>query len=93
MSVQLHGTSATWLPAADPNVSVATYPIDGKRFTPQELRTAVGGFTQIIRLPHWWLVIHDEGAVNGSPLNIVATRIAGVPIFGDVLLSPLPWID
>jgi len=88
----LSGTNAVWLPAEDPDFSLLITPANGKEFTLDELQDAVGGYTELVRLPHWWLVVNDESAINGSPLNHVATAIAGQPIFGDALVSPLPWI-
>jgi len=88
----LSGTSAVWIPAEDPDASVLIKPANGKEFTLKELQTAVGGYTELVRLLHWWLVVNDESAINGSPLNLPATSMAGQPIFGDVLVSPLPWI-
>ena len=88
----LSGTSAVWIPVEDTNASVLLKPANGTEFTLKELQTAVDGHVELVRLTHWWLVVNDESAINGSPLNIPATTMAGQPIFGDVLISPLPWI-
>ena len=90
--VHLHPETAVWFPAEDPNLSVSVSPENGTNFTLKELQTAVGGRIDIVSLPHWLLIVNDEGALNGSPMNLIATCLAGQPIFGDVLLSPIPWV-
>jgi len=48
----LSGTSAVWIPAEDPDASVLIKPANGKEFTLKELQTAVGGYTELVRLLH-----------------------------------------
>jgi hypothetical protein len=92
MDIPLNGMGAVWLPAGDPSSCHLCFPTDGEEFTFDELKIAVDGIFDVVQVGHWCLVVNDESAINGSPSNHIATGIAGQPIFGDVLVSPLAWV-
>ena len=55
------------------------------------LQQAVGGLIESVRLPHpyddFFMWAHEEALMTPFPvLNHRATRMAGVPIYGDVVL-------
>lgn len=62
------------------------------------LQAAVGGYIEVIRVKHGWLVVDEEGQLKGYEPNIVATRIfneagrVGV-IVGDAVLALPNEID
>ena len=63
---------ATLLPVDGPPVFVA--PRTGDRFSLQELRTFVGGYIEAVRLnPDEWLIVNEEGKLEGLPVNTFAT--------------------
>ncbi len=92
MTLPANRMGAVWLPADDPSSSLLWFPNDGREFTCDELKIAVGGIFDVLSLNHWCIVVNDKGAINGSPLNHIASCIAGQPIYGDVLVSPLVWV-
>lgn len=64
-------------------------PKNGSDYSLPELNKFVGGYIEIVRLPTRTkriLVVNEEGAINGMPLNPQATAMAGQPIYGDVLV-------
>ena len=49
---------------------------------------------EIVRLPHeHCLIVDDEGAVNGSPYNPMASALYGGAIFGTALLGQIAHSD
>lgn len=79
------------------------YPANGKSFTLEELRGFVGGTIdmQLLRKENKWLVVNDNGKLDGLPINEIASEIwrKEYPIekfpynndgliVGNVLLSP-----
>lgn len=65
---------------------VEVNPENGKDFKLNELQKIVGGYIEILYLKSGnILVVNDEGAINGSCINLRASKIYGSPIFGDVL--------
>lgn len=61
-------------------------PKNGKDFSLKELQCIVGGYIEIVHLKDGnILVVNDEGAINGSRINIRASKIYGSYLFGDVL--------
>lgn len=61
-------------------------PKNGKDFSLKELQSIVGGYIDIIHLKSGnILVVNDEGAINGSCINLRASKIYGSYLFGDVL--------
>lgn len=61
-------------------------PKNGKDFSLKELQSIVGGYIEIVYLKDGnILVINDEGAINGSCINLKASKIYGSYLFGDVL--------
>lgn len=60
------------------------YPID----TLKDLQVAVGGYIEIVYLPHdndMILVVNEEGLIHNLPFNAKASDIAQRPILGDAL--------
>lgn len=65
---------------------IDTEPKNGKDFKLSELQKIVNGYIEIVYLKNNdILVVNEEGAINGSKLNLKASKIYGSPIFGDVL--------
>lgn len=61
-------------------------PKNGKDFSLKELQSIVGGYIDIVYLKSGnILVVNDEGAINGSCINLRASKIYGSYLFGDVL--------
>lgn len=53
-------------------------PVKGEQFTLKELQDIVGGYIQLLYLPHGSImVINEEGKVHGLPYNEVATIALG----------------
>ena len=64
-------------------------PGDEKKFSLEELQKYVGGYIEIIRLPHReCLVVNEEGNLQGLPLNAMVSTAYGHHIVGDVVYCP-----
>jgi len=68
-------------------------PANGADFTLEELHAVCGGYIETVRLALVsptvaLLVVNEEGMRLELPLNPTATRLAGQPILGTVLLCP-----
>ena len=62
-------------------------PANGTDYSLRELQAIVGGFVELVRLDHeWMLVVNEEGLLLGNPLNTTASYLAGQEIVGDVAL-------
>lgn len=78
------------------------FPANGNEFSLAELQGFVGGYIEIIRTPAGaWMVVNEEGHLDGAAFNERATRClvsAGelsamtYPIVGDVLWTPRQFI-
>lgn len=55
-----------------------------------ELQKHVCGLIDIVSIPNTELiaVVNDEGLINGSSFNPVASIMAGQPLFGDIVICP-----
>ncbi len=60
----------------------------GDTFTLAELKEIVGGYIELVWLPHGMvLVVNEDGKMNGLPVNVVATELYKADVLvGDVLL-------
>ena len=77
---------------------ISVKPTQGTTFTLEELQSTVGGFIEIVTTyDNRWMVINEEGKLNGLPYNPAATEryINGVvdPIVGVALVCELDEID
>lgn len=62
-------------------------PKDGKIFSLEELQSFVNGYIEIIMIGYEkFMIINEEGCINGMPLNENASSLVGGFIFGDVLI-------
>ena len=70
--------------------TVGYVPANGKEYTLQEARTAVGGWVECVRLPDPELVmlVDEEGILFGKLPNEEASRRAGRLIVGNALVCP-----
>lgn len=84
-------------------------PENGKKFSLKELQGFVGGLIEIVptKEKDMVLVINEEGKLNGSPVNMKATKLylhgvdrvedwdlgKGDLIFGDVLLVANKYVN
>ena len=60
----------------------------------KQMQKIVGGHIELVDLSHDdFMVINEEGAINGMPINKTASIIYGSPIFGDVLICNKNHID
>jgi hypothetical protein len=79
---------------------VETYPpqdlagFPAEEFRLKELQVAVGGYIEMIMLnEHSWLIVNEEGRMEGLELNVLASRLAGQEIVGDVLFALDSMLD
>jgi len=71
---------ATYIPASRPAKPVSELPL-----TLAALQILVGGFIEFVELRSGdWLVVNE--ASHLAPLNTSATALAGIPVYGDVVL-------
>lgn len=60
----------------------------GQKATLEQLQKWVGGYIQIVQiLPKQWIVVNEEGAVNGMKMNTAITH-NGEPLFGSIVFLP-----
>lgn len=70
------------------------HPKQPPHFTLEELQGVVGGYIEIVRLPHNnFMVVDEEGNLKGKPLNITASKIVGQPIVGDVIVCGASMVE
>ena len=92
---------AILIKADQPTVFEKLLPSNGRTFTLEEMQKTVGGYIQFA--PHsmsedptiarMHIVVDEEGILNNKPLNILASKIVGYPLCGDVLLCLPNEID
>jgi hypothetical protein len=59
-----------------------------KKASLAQLQAWVGGYIQMIKLqPNQWVVVNEEGAINGMPVNPAMTWQGG-PLHGPIVLLP-----
>lgn len=59
-----------------------------RKATLQELQSWTGGYIQIVQiLPKQWIVVNEEGMINGMKLNPTMTW-QGQPLYGPIVLLP-----
>lgn len=73
-------------------------PKNGTDFSLEELQGFVGGPIEIVRLPgtNDIMVLHEEGKLEGQPVNAKATRLYNNPndcIVGNVLICPSEMVQ
>ena len=69
-------------------------PADHNEFSLEELQGFVWGSIEIVPQPHdLYLVVNDEGAINGLSFNPGISFIARQPIFGPALLCNRRFIS
>ena len=69
---------------------------EGGRPTLKQMQEAVGGWIEIVPLPHdtnLMMVVNEEGLLEGLPVNIFASAIAGQHIVGNALFVPDEDLD
>lgn len=79
-----------------------TQPANGKNFTLKEAQKIVGGLIELVHISEnrkVIMVVNEEGKLNGSSVNIIATEIyqrtTGIKddaVFGDVIVCPSSFI-
>jgi hypothetical protein len=67
-------------------------------FTLEALQNAVGGLIELVRvdmpgLEDTLLVVQEEGFLNGSESNLIASLLSPAHIHGPALLVKADWID
>ena len=75
-------------------------PLNGDKFTLEELQRAVGGYIEIVPLTDKTvMVVDEEGKLKGKEINVFATalyqglRKVNDYIVGDVIVCPAKMID
>lgn len=66
-------------------------PTNGTDYTLEELQKMVGGYIEVVRVPHkpsMILIVNEEGLLHNLPPNPMATGIAGQPIVGNAVYCP-----
>ena len=62
-------------------------PKNGKKFTLKELQELVGGYIAIIKpTEDFWVIADDEGKVKNLPVNLHASNIAKIEIYGPAVI-------
>ena len=88
-----NGTPASYVYHPDGRIQPVV-PADGHEFSLKELQGFVKGCIEIVPQPHnLYLVVNDEGAINGMPFNPGISFIARQPIFGPALLCNRRFIS
>lgn len=68
---------------------VPVVPSKGSKFTLKEIQDMVGGFVERLVLPdRAVMIVNEDGAPLGLPVNETASRLAGRMIVGDVVVLP-----
>lgn len=63
-------------------------------FSLEEVQKAVGGYIEMVRLPHNNIMfVDEEGVLKNKPLNVAATQIAGQMIVGDAFVCGSNMVD
>ncbi len=69
-------------------IAQEVHPRDGRAFDLRELQAFVGGLIELIVLPNGRdMYINEEGLILGQPYNREASRLARMPIHGDVIVG------
>ena len=71
-------------------------PENGKSFNLKEMQAYVGGYAQVMQMPHSCreinriMILNEEGRLHGLPKNVVASAAFGPTghIVGDVVICP-----
>lgn len=78
----------------DPGAAVfeEIWPEDGNLFSLTQLQQVVGGYIELIYLPHGKIIVIDEeGKLKRKPLNAWATAFAKLPV--DLVVGDAVLID
>ena len=71
--------------------TIEAYPPANKKFTLDEMQTAVGGLIEYV--PFWEdkdneMYANEEGLIYGLPLNKMSQKLVGTSLVGDLLIVP-----
>jgi hypothetical protein len=56
------------------------------KMTFKQVQEYVGGYVERVRCEgDRWLLVNEEGVINGSPVNTTASVLVGGPIYGNVV--------
>ena len=63
-------------------------PKNGCSYSLEELQSFVGGYIEIVNYTdNMIIVVNDEGAINDMPLNVNASKLSQMLLFGNVLVT------
>lgn len=74
---------------SDSSAAIPVLPNNGKKFGLEEVQKVVGGYVEVVRLPHnMKMLVNEEGILMKLPLNLLASQMANQKIVGDVIVVP-----
>ncbi len=67
----------------------------GETYTLEEMQSLVGGYVEVVML--WggshYMLVNEDGALKGLPVNRLASVLLGVEVRGDVAVVPAEEVE